>query len=156
MCWQSDGYGVLRRQGCTVGGFHGKNHNNQSSVTLCKPRTVTSSHSTTTPCTAHNRCCCFCRLTHGHTSRLYHVLQRFGWTILDHPPSSVDLAPSDFHAFPAIKDRLSGHRFAGDEDMKTAVTRWFISGCPEFYEAGINKLAPRVDKWWELCWKIKW
>lgn len=40
----------------------------------------------------------------------------------------------------------SGHKFAGDEDVKTAVTRWFISGCTEFYEAGINKLAPRLDK----------
>ena len=69
ICWHSDDYGVLGPQGCAVGGFHGKNHNNQSSVILCNPRTVTSSHSTTTPCTAHNRCR-FCRITHGHTSRL--------------------------------------------------------------------------------------
>jgi len=65
---------------------------------------------------------------------------------LEHPPHSLDLAPSNFHVFPAIKDCLSGHKFAGDEDVKTAVTRWFISGCPEFYEAVINKLALRVDK----------
>jgi len=57
---------------------------------------------------------------------------------LEHPPYSLDLVPSDFHVFPAIKDRLFGHKFAGDEDVKTAVTRWFISGCPEFYEAGAN------------------
>jgi hypothetical protein len=48
-----------------------KNHNNQSSVILWNPRTVTRNHSTTTPSTAHNRCC-FCGITHGHTSRLYH------------------------------------------------------------------------------------
>ena len=70
ICWQSDGYGVLGPQGCTVGGFRGKK-SQQSSVIFCNPRTVTSSHSTTTPCTAHNRCC-FCRITHGHTPRLYH------------------------------------------------------------------------------------
>ena len=60
---------------------------------------------------------------------------------MKHQPYSLDLAPSDFHVFPAIKDRLSGHKSAGDEDVKTAVRRWFISGCPEFY-----KLAPRLDK----------
>jgi hypothetical protein len=35
--WQSDGYIVLGPQGCTVGGFHGKEHNNQCSVILCNP-----------------------------------------------------------------------------------------------------------------------
>jgi hypothetical protein len=32
--WQSDGYGVLGPQGCTVGGFHGNGHNNQCSLIL--------------------------------------------------------------------------------------------------------------------------
>ena len=81
-----------------------------------------------------------------HATTVSQVLQRFGWTILEQSPYSLDLAPNDFHVFPAIKDRLSGHRFAGDEDVRTAVTRWFISRCPEFYETGINKLAPRLDK----------
>lgn len=65
---------------------------------------------------------------------------------MEHQPYSLDLAPSDFQVFPAIKDRLSDHKLAGEEDVKTSVTRWFISGCPEFYEAGINTLAPRLDK----------
>jgi hypothetical protein len=47
---------------------------------------------------------------------------------------------------PALKDHLSGHRFASDDDVKTAVMRLFKSQGTEFYEAGINELIPRVDK----------
>jgi histone-lysine N-methyltransferase SETMAR len=65
------------------------------------------------------------------------LLQRFRWTILDHPPYSPDLAPSDFHLFPAPKDHHSGHKFASD-DVKTAVTGWVKSQGTEFYKAGIN------------------
>ena len=35
ICHQSDVYSVLGPQGCTLGGFHGKEHNNQCSVKLC-------------------------------------------------------------------------------------------------------------------------
>jgi hypothetical protein len=42
--WQSDGYDVLGLQGCTVGGFHRKGHNNHCSVILFNPRMVMSSH----------------------------------------------------------------------------------------------------------------
>ena len=74
------------------------------------------------------------------------LLQRFKWTILEHPPYSPDLAPSDFHLFLALKDHLSGHKFTSDDDVKTAVTRWLKSQGAEFYETGINKLVPRLDK----------
>jgi hypothetical protein len=44
VCWQSDIYGVLGPQGCTVGGFHVKWHNNQCSIILGNPRMIMSSH----------------------------------------------------------------------------------------------------------------
>jgi hypothetical protein len=31
------------------------------------------------------------------------LLERWGWKILEHPPQSPDLAPSDFHLFSNIK-----------------------------------------------------
>jgi histone-lysine N-methyltransferase SETMAR len=74
------------------------------------------------------------------------LLQRFRWTVLEHLPYSPDLAPSDLHLFPALKDHLSGHKFSSDNDVKTAVTKWLKSQGTEFYEAGINKLVPRQDK----------
>jgi hypothetical protein len=51
-------------------------------------------------------------------------LQHFKWTISEHLPHSPDLAPSDFHLCPALKDHLSDHKFASDDDVKTAVMRW--------------------------------
>jgi histone-lysine N-methyltransferase SETMAR len=68
------------------------------------------------------------------------LLQRSWWAILEHPPYSPDLAPSDFHLFPALKDHLSGQRFAKD-GVKAAVTRWLKSQDTEFNEARINKLV---------------
>jgi hypothetical protein len=65
---------------------------------------------------------------------------------LEHLRYSSDLAPSDFHLFPALKDHLSGHRFASDDGVKTAVMRWLKSQGTEFNEAGINKLVPQLDK----------
>jgi plasmid stabilization system protein ParE len=32
-----------------------------------------------------------------------------GWELLSHPPYSPDLAPSDYHLFGPLKDRLRGH-----------------------------------------------
>ncbi len=39
-------------------------------------------------------------------------IQKWGLTILDHPPYSPDLAPCDFALFPKLKSHLRGHRFA--------------------------------------------
>ena len=56
------------------------------------------------------------------------------------------VAQSDFHLCPALKGHLFGHRFASDDDVKTAVMRLLKSQGTECYEAGINKLVPRVDR----------
>jgi hypothetical protein len=56
---------------------------------------------------------------------------------LYHLPYSPDLALSDFHFC---------HKFASDGDVKTAVMRWSKLQGTDFYEAGINKLVPRLDK----------
>jgi len=50
-------------------------------------------------------------------------------------PCGPDLAPSDFHLFPALKDQLSGHKFVSDDNVKTAVTRPLKSQGAEFHEA---------------------
>jgi histone-lysine N-methyltransferase SETMAR len=60
------------------------------------------------------------------------ISQRFRWTMLEHPPWRPDLAPSDFHLFPALKDHLSGHKLASDDDVKTAVASWSKSQGTEF------------------------
>jgi histone-lysine N-methyltransferase SETMAR len=50
------------------------------------------------------------------------LMQYFWWEILEHPVYSPDLAPSNCHLFPALKDHLGGHKFQNDDDIKIAVT----------------------------------
>ena len=67
------------------------------------------------------------------------LLQCFKWTILVHLPYRPDLALRDLHLLPALKDNLSRHTLASEDDMKTAATRWLKSQGTEFYEAQIKK-----------------
>src|SRR5579862_8085227 len=55
-------------------------------------------------------------------------LDLHNWEILEHPPHSPDLAPSDFHLFGPLKHHLSGQCFKTDTDIKAAVNDWFKIG----------------------------
>jgi len=43
---------------------------------------------------------------------------------LDHPPSSPDLAPSDYHLFPGLKKKLKGRHFSSDAEVIAAAETW--------------------------------
>lgn len=73
-------------------------------------------------------------------------LDKFRWELLDHPPYSPDLAPSDFHVFPKLKEYLGGKRFENDDVLKETVTNWLNAQAAEFYGEGIQKLVPRLNK----------
>lgn len=82
-----------------------------------------------------------------HVSRqTQELLTDFGWTILPHPPYSPDLAPSDYHLFPKLKEHLGGLRFSTDEEVKEEVTRFLKGLAAEFYNMGIEKLEHRLQK----------
>jgi histone-lysine N-methyltransferase SETMAR len=51
------------------------------------------------------------------------TIERLGFSLLPHPPYSPDLAPSDFHLFPKLKEHLWGQHFRSDEEVKSAVTK---------------------------------
>lgn len=74
------------------------------------------------------------------------LLDSFGWEVLDHPPYSPDLAPSDYHLFLHLKRHLSGNHYNDDDDVKTAVNSWLSEQAASFYEEGILKLVKRYDK----------
>jgi histone-lysine N-methyltransferase SETMAR len=57
-------------------------------------------------------------------NRTCELLLRYNWEVLDHPPYSPDLAPSDFHLFGALKKHLGGRRFATDGEVQQAVMSW--------------------------------
>ena len=74
------------------------------------------------------------------------LLDNFRWELLDHPPYIPDLAPSDFHVFPKLKEYLGGKRFENDDVLKETVTNWLNAQAAEFYDEGIQKLVPRLNK----------
>ena len=50
-----------------------------------------------------------------------------GFELIEHPPYSPDLAPSDFYLFPNLEDQLRGKRFDSDNDVMCAVEEYFDS-----------------------------
>ena len=56
-----------------------------------------------------------------------------------------------FHLFPTLKHHLSGHKFASEDDVKTAIKRWLKSQDTEFYDAWINKRVPQLNKYLDFC-----
>ncbi|UYV77403.1 hypothetical protein LAZ67_15000881 [Cordylochernes scorpioides] len=56
------------------------------------------------------------------------LLENFKWEIFTHPPYSPDLAPSDFHLFPALKLHLGGKHFANDDEVQAEANHWLRIG----------------------------
>ena len=65
--------------------------------------------------------------------------------VLNHPPYSPDLAPSDFHLFIDLKEHLTGKKFDYDDEEQEVMT-WFKGQAADFYDSGIEKLVPRLNK----------
>ncbi|GFW65311.1 uncharacterized protein TNCV_395771 [Trichonephila clavipes] len=57
-----------------------------------------------------------------------------------------NLAPSDFHLVPGMKNWLAAQRFDDDKELRVCVTDWLRSQAAEFYDKGILKLAHRYEK----------
>jgi histone-lysine N-methyltransferase SETMAR len=74
------------------------------------------------------------------------AINKFGWTVLSHPPYSPDLAPSDYHLFGKLKDSLRGSKFEDDESLVAAAKNCLMNAGPEFYKAGIQALVKRWKK----------
>ena len=79
------------------------------------------------------------------------AIQCPGFSVLPHPPYSPDLAPCDFHLFPKLKGRLKGHRFSCDEEVKSAVRKWFRKQNTNFLKDGLQKLVQR----WRKCIDVR-
>ena len=74
------------------------------------------------------------------------LLEGLKWEVLGHPPYSPDLAPSDFHLFLYLKRHLAGQHFDDDDEIKNEVEIWFKQQAVDFYDTGIQKLVPRLNK----------
>ena len=67
-------------------------------------------------------------------------LAYLGFQCLDHPPYSPDLAPSDYHLFPGLKNKLKVRHFSSDTEVIAATETWF-DGQPSdfFFLSGLQK-----------------
>lgn len=77
-------------------------------------------------------------------------LNESGWDVMEQPPHSPDLAPSDYHLFGPLKQHLGGMKFETDEELKNEVDRFFKNQSVQFFEQGIFNLKKR----WEKCIEV--
>ena len=70
-----------------------------------------------------------------------------GFKLIEHPPYSPDLAPSDFHLFPKLKTAISGTHFQSDDDVIHAVDDFLNVQEKDFFKSGIEALKHR----WQKC-----
>jgi histone-lysine N-methyltransferase SETMAR len=76
-------------------------------------------------------------------TRTQAMLPEFGWEAFEHPAYGPNLAPSDFHSFPTLKEFLGGKC---DEEEQDAIKEWLNGLAAEVYDEGIQKLVTRYDK----------
>ena len=69
-----------------------------------------------------------------------------GWG--ERSPDRPGLAPSDFHLFLHLKKHLVGKKFDDDDDeVQEEVMTWFKGLAADFYDSGLQKLVPRLNKY---------
>jgi len=73
-------------------------------------------------------------------------LNGFGWDILNHPPYSPDMAPSDYYLFWSIEHSLRRKYFANLNDIQNYLEDFFASKPKGFYKTEIEKLPGRWQK----------
>jgi histone-lysine N-methyltransferase SETMAR len=82
----------------------------------------------------------------SHTAQVtQEKIQELQWELLEHPPYSLDLAPSDFHLFGPLKSHLGNKHFTDDE-VEMVMWKWLRQQSKNFYAMGFNTLAKRWDK----------
>jgi [histone H3]-lysine36 N-dimethyltransferase SETMAR len=75
------------------------------------------------------------------------TIEGAGLVLVDHPPYSPDLAPSDFYLFRHLKKHLRGTQFGSKDDLKVAVEDFF-NACPrDFFKNAFSELIIR----WRKC-----
>jgi histone-lysine N-methyltransferase SETMAR len=78
-------------------------------------------------------------------------LRDLHYELLEHPPHSPELAPSDFCLFPKLKLFLAGQRFSSNQVAIAAVDGYFADVAKNHYRDGIMTLEHR----WNKCISLK-
>lgn len=72
------------------------------------------------------------------------ILNRNNFELLPHPPYSPDIAPSDYHLFPNLKNHLSDKKFADQSELLQGLKAYFEAQPKSFYLSGIDRLKDRL------------
>jgi len=78
-------------------------------------------------------------------------LRDLHYKLLEHPPYSPHLAPSEFYLFPKPKLFLAGQTFSSNQEAIAAVEGYFADLTKNHYRDGIMALEHR----WNKCISIK-
>lgn len=68
------------------------------------------------------------------------------YELLEHPPYSPDLAPSDYYLFRNLKEFLRGKHFSSNEEATAAVEAYFAELPENHYRHGVELLEERWNK----------
>ena len=79
-------------------------------------------------------------------------LAYLGFQCLDHPPYSLDLAPSDYPLFPGLKKQLKGCQFSSDVNVIAAMETWLDRQPPEFFFLSV---LLKLEQWTNKCTKLR-
>ena len=69
-----------------------------------------------------------------------------GFELVDHPPYSPDLAPSDYVLSPNMKKHSAGKQYRTDDEVVSAVEDFFEDEDESFHTTGIQALQHRWKK----------
>jgi len=72
------------------------------------------------------------------------LITQFGWDVINHPPYSPDVAPSNFHVFPALKKHPGGKKFSSDKEVQEEIVSYLRDAAATWYDTGIQKFVVRM------------
>lgn len=70
-------------------------------------------------------------------------IAHLNFEVLNHPPYSPDLAPSDFYLFRSLEHTLRGKKFNNVKEVENFLNSYFSSKTSNFFKRGIEKLPER-------------
>jgi len=79
------------------------------------------------------------------------LLQQFRWDIMDHPPYSPDLAPSDYRLFLHMKRFHAGKQFHSDAEVETTVNNWLQKQAVDLFDRH-SKTCDAIQQVPRVCW----
>lgn len=74
-----------------------------------------------------------------------------GFELLEHPPYSPDLTPSDYRLFPKLEEHLRGRKFSSDNEVIEAADAWFAEVGQTFFQEAVEMLEDR----WGKCIRLQ-